>query len=144
MSVNSRPSRCPICQDDELLEVARTESASPDELDEILYQCVAYYHEFTWNDADTDESLAARYDPFDAADDQPGTPAAAAGVTRRASDVDPFHTADGDVHPQLLAAIDQRFFEIMHVRDDLVLGGKLHGPADIVEELRRRGGENRE
>lgn len=60
MSVHSRPTRCPHCADDQLRELARTDHGSPNELDEILFECLSHGHEFVWTEADTDESLTAK------------------------------------------------------------------------------------
>lgn len=123
MSVINPHDCCPICGAPDYVEFARNE-------DEALYRCEPNGHVFDSNTP-----------PWDShEDDPPGTPLAAAGVTRRPSDVDPFRTPDGDAHPKLLDVIDQRVFEIMHARDALALRHEAFGPADILEELRHRGG----
>lgn len=73
VSVNTRPDRCPHCQDDQFREIARVEAdISSSVEDEILYICNSHGHEFTWCDGDN----------------QSATPPTAAGVTRKSSDVD--------------------------------------------------------
>lgn len=79
MSVNTRPDRCPSCdardagEGKAFEELARVEGdITISTGDEILYLCRTCSHEFSWGDGD----------------DLTGTSLAAAGVTRRPSDVD--------------------------------------------------------
>jgi hypothetical protein len=138
MSVINPHRCCPICGDRNFTEVARIDAdpAIGQDEDEAVYRCVAVGHEFTSNDHVWDVHEDDDY-PH-ATNDTPATPLAAAGVTRHSAD--PFRTADGDIHPRLRAAIDERVFEIMHARDALAIRGVPFGPADILAELRKRGG----
>lgn len=55
MSVQSRPTQCPYCHDDQLRELSRVE-------DEVLFACMAHGHEFTWTDAENDHAQRRVYD----------------------------------------------------------------------------------